>query len=88
MFLIASGQVEVMLETGSVRLGEGDFFGEMALLSHSRRTATVTARRASELLVMEAEDFDRLMARNSELAETVRRVAQARGGVPKFAASG
>lgn len=86
MYLIASGQVEVVVDSASVRLGEGDFFGEMALLSHSRRTATVIARRATELLVLDADDFDRLLSRNAELAETVRGVAASRadrGGAAK-----
>lgn len=86
MYLIASGQVEVAVDGGSVRLGEGDFFGEMALLSHSRRTATVIARRATELLVLDADDFDRLLSRNAELAETIRGVAASRaerGGAAK-----
>jgi len=50
----------------------------MALLSHGRRTATVTARRGCELLVLDAGDFDRLIERNAMLAATVRRVAEAR----------
>ncbi len=80
MFLIASGQVEVALDGRTARLSEGDFFGEMALLSHGRRSATVTATRASELLVLDAEDFRRLMARNPELAERVREIASSRSG--------
>jgi voltage-gated potassium channel len=78
MYLIANGEVEVELPHGTKRLEEGDFFGEMALLSHGRRTATVTARRGCELLVLDAGDFDRLIERNAMLAATVRRVAEAR----------
>jgi voltage-gated potassium channel len=80
MYLIASGQVEVALDNGNVRLGDGDFFGEMALLSRGRRSATVVARRASELLVLDAEDFEQLLARNPEVARNVRRVAESRMG--------
>lgn len=78
LYLIASGEVQVLLDTGAVTLSDGDFFGEMALLSRGRRMATVTARRATELLVLDARDFDRLMDGNPALAETVRRTAKAR----------
>ena len=79
MYLIANGEVEVELPHGTKRLEEGDFFGEMALLSHGRRTATVTARRGCELLVLDAGDFDRLIERNAMLAATVRHRRGARG---------
>lgn len=81
MYFIASGQVEVELPQGSVHLGEGDFFGEIALLSpDARRTATVTAARASELLQLHRRDFQRLMARHADIAEAIQRVARQRLG--------
>ncbi len=78
LYLVASGEVQVLLDTGPVTLSDGDFFGEMALLSRGRRMATVTAKRATELLVLDARDFDRLMEGNPALAETVRRTAKTR----------
>lgn len=80
LYLIASGEVQVLLDTGPVTLGDGDFFGEIALLSHGRRMATVTAKRTTELLVLEARDFDGLMEGNPRLAASVRHTAQARQG--------
>lgn len=78
LYLIASGEVQVLLDTGHVTLSDGDFFGEMALLSHGRRMATVTAKRATELLVLDARDFDRLIESNPLLSESVRRTARQR----------
>lgn len=78
MYLIASGQVDVATSHGAVRLSDGEFFGEMALLARGRRSATVTARRATELLVLDSQDFDQLMERNADVAETVKRVAHER----------
>jgi len=57
MFLISSGAVEVVLPSDRVRLGSGDFFGEMALLSRSRRQADVVALGYCRVLVLRAADF-------------------------------
>jgi voltage-gated potassium channel len=79
MYLIASGEVEVDSPKGKARLGEGDFFGEMALLSREQRSATVTATRATDLLVLDADDFLRLVDRLPEVGTRVRAVARERG---------
>jgi voltage-gated potassium channel len=78
MYLIASGGVEVESAASTVRLGEGDFFGEMALLSREPRSATVTALRATDLLVLDADDFLRLVDRLPDLGARVRAVARER----------
>ena len=78
MYLIASGGVEVESAAGTVRLGEGDFFGEMALLSREPRSATVTALRATDLLVLDADDFLRLLDRLPDLGARVRAVVRER----------
>ena len=43
MFFISSGAVEVVLPNQRVRLGSGEFVGEMALLSRRRRQADVVS---------------------------------------------
>lgn len=81
MYLIAAGQVEVAAADGKARLlGEGEFFGEMALLSREVRTATVTAVRTTDLLVIDAVDFQRLCERLPEVRDNVEAVARARIG--------
>ncbi|HEX3598867.1 MAG TPA: ion transporter, partial [Lacipirellulaceae bacterium] len=52
MYFIASGEVEVAIEPRPIRLGPGSFFGEIALLKDTARTATVTTAIASTLLVL------------------------------------
>jgi voltage-gated potassium channel len=54
-----------------VPLGEGAFFGEMALLGNSTRNADITTTRLSKLLVLDLVDFRLLMARHPDLAETI-----------------
>jgi len=72
MYFIASGEVEVDLPGNKrVRLGEGAFFGEMALLGSNIRTASITTTQLSKLLVLDLVDFRLLMARHPDLAETI-----------------
>ena len=72
MYFIASGEVEVDLPGNKkVRLGEGSFFGEMALLGNNIRTASIATTQLSKLLVLDLVDFRLLMARHPDLAETI-----------------
>jgi voltage-gated potassium channel len=71
MYFIASGEVEVDLPGKKVRLGEGSFFGEMALLGNRQRSANITTTRISRLLVLDLVDFHVLMGRHPDLAHTI-----------------
>ena len=71
MYFIASGEVEVDLPGKKVQLGEGAFFGEMALLGNNLRSANITTTRLSKLLVLDLVDFRLLMARHPDLAQTI-----------------
>ena len=82
MYLIASGMVQVDTSEGKVRLQEGDFFGEVALLTRERRTATVTTIRSTDLLVLDCDDFHRFIDRNPEVAAQLRGVAKERASKP------
>jgi CRP-like cAMP-binding protein len=58
MFLIVSGQADVVIAGGLVRtLGPGDFFGEMSLLTGERRAASVVASQPCRLMEMTCEAF-------------------------------
>jgi CPA1 family monovalent cation:H+ antiporter len=78
VFFIASGAVEVRLPTRHVRLGSGDFFGEMALLTGRRRQADVVALTYCQLLVLRRGDFERFIATNPKAAAVINRVAESR----------
>jgi monovalent cation:H+ antiporter, CPA1 family len=78
MFLISSGAVEVVLPNGRVRLGSGDFFGEMALLSRRRRQADVVALGYCRVLVLSAADFRRFLRGYPTAKAEIDRVAEAR----------
>ena len=72
MFFLSSGEVEVRLpHGGAVRLGEGAFFGEMALLERQPRTASVATTMPTTLLVLYASDFYEIASHIPSLAEAV-----------------
>src|SRR6185369_7249919 len=81
MYFIAEGEVEVALKKEDVRLGNGQFFGEVAVLRRrARRSATVTALARTSLLVLDAQDLHALMQRNSRIAKRIKDVATKRVG--------
>jgi voltage-gated potassium channel len=78
MYFITTGEVEIELPSQRVRLADGTFFGEIALLHRTKRSGTVTATRKSRLLVLDAQDFHALIERVPALATHVRTTAKAR----------
>lgn len=78
MFFISSGEVEVRVGEERVLLGEGDFFGEMALLEQRRREHTVIALTKCRLLVLEKEDLAQLCHQVPEIYQHISSVAEAR----------
>jgi voltage-gated potassium channel len=77
MFVIMEGEVEVEVEP-AVRLGKGQFFGEMGLLFDTTRNATVTALDETRLLVLDRADFDRLMRQHPDLKARIEKIAAER----------
>jgi voltage-gated potassium channel len=82
MYFIASGEVEIVLKGRKepVRLGVGQFFGEVAVLRRSRRTATVIALARTNLLVLDAHDLHALMERDARIAARIKDVVEKRVG--------
>jgi voltage-gated potassium channel len=78
MYFITSGEVEIELPNRRVRLSDGTFFGEIALLQRTNRSGTVTAKRKTRLLVLDAQDFHALLHRVPGLAAHVHKTAKAR----------
>jgi CRP-like cAMP-binding protein len=80
-FVIESGTAEVAHEgTHIADLGAGDFFGEVALLEHQRRSATVTTSSPMRAIVMHAREFAAMDAEMPEITERIRAVVRARQG--------
>ncbi len=73
MFIVQKGKVQVRKKVGEeeevlTELGEGEFFGEMALLIGMDRSATVEVMEDSKLLVVRPETFESLLKSNVEIA--------------------
>lgn len=79
MYFIASGQVEIELPGGQRHiLGEGQYFGEIAVLKNARRNATVRATVRTQLLVLDASDLRTLMQARPDIAASIHEVARRR----------
>jgi CRP/FNR family transcriptional regulator, cyclic AMP receptor protein len=72
LFILANGTVQVSKRLGFgigdgtprktiVRLTAPQFFGEMALLGDTERTATISASEDCELLEIDKDDYDRMV---------------------------
>jgi CRP/FNR family transcriptional regulator, cyclic AMP receptor protein len=78
-FVILDGEVEVMHDGEHLAtLGPGDFFGEIALIEHGRRTASVVAASPTILAVMSPIAFDAMRREMPRVAERVEAVIRER----------
>jgi CRP-like cAMP-binding protein len=78
MYFLVSGEVEIRIQPTPLRLGPGDFFGEIALITGAPRNATAVATRYCVLLSLHLTDFRHLAAGKPELTETINREAARR----------
>lgn len=79
VFFIASGAVELESAGQTWRLGRGEMFGQLAVLSARVRRAEARAIAPSTLLVLDDDRFRRLVARSAALKAAVRASAERRG---------
>lgn len=83
-YVIARGAVEVVRDMGTndeeiiAYLDDGDFFGEMSLLSAELRNASIRSRGITTLLRLERRAFNQLLATNPEAKAVVNKAAAER----------
>ena len=71
-FVLLQGEAEVTKNGSRINtMREGDFFGEIALVSKMPRTATVIATTAVDVLVITERAFDNLMKKSPEIGRGV-----------------
>lgn len=83
MYVIVSGAVEVWTKRGGKKitlatLREGDFFGEISLITGETRTATVTALKETRLMKLKKADFDEISNRYPRVLEITKKVLDRR----------
>lgn len=83
MYVIVSGLVEVWTKRGGKKivlaeLKEGDFFGEISLVTGEVRTATVTALKETRLMKLNKSDFDEISAQYPKVLEVTRKILDKR----------
>lgn len=79
MYFIAAGEVTVDIPGHPIVLKEGNFFGEMALLTASRRNADVVANGYCHLLMLSRKDFNALLETRPAVRAEIEAVAARRG---------
>ena len=71
-FVIIEGTASVAQDGDQINnLGPGDFFGEVALVKDTPRTATVTATSPVRALVITRQNFKRLIEQQPDIERTV-----------------
>lgn len=69
LHVIVSGEAEVSVDGVRIAsLGQGDHFGEIAVIDNSKRTASVTAVTELRVLAIDATSFRRLLRSDAGLA--------------------
>jgi CRP-like cAMP-binding protein len=83
MFIVIQGRVRVQRTRGEeqvvlAELSEGSFFGEMALMSNARRTASVVAIDPTMLFEIGRDLVDEMVRRHPSVSRVMRRFFEAR----------
>jgi CRP-like cAMP-binding protein len=80
LYIITRGSADVNIQVdGAARrsiatLHEGDFFGEMSLMTGAKRSATVIAREDAECYRLDKEAFHEILHQRPEMAEQISHV--------------
>lgn len=84
LFVVAGGSVRIYVRGSKggnkqIRmLGEGEFFGEISLLSGQPRTATITAATPTEILELDRRTLDSIVGQHPQVPKTIKEVSASR----------
>jgi CRP-like cAMP-binding protein len=80
MFFISRGELNVVTEEGMVvfTLREGMFFGEIALLYKTKRTASIVARTFCDMYILSKEEFAKVMRKFPTQSHGIKDIAKQR----------
>jgi CPA2 family monovalent cation:H+ antiporter-2 len=88
MYFISEGEAEVCVTGKTFKLGAGDFFGEMALITGEQRSADVTALDYSRFATLSARDFRHFLHRFPDIRQQIAQLAAERKEMNQNAAEG
>lgn len=75
LYIVQAGEIEIRDSAGHIRMvREGEIFGEMALITNARRSATAMAHTDAKLIPISAKRFLFLIDNNHAFALTIMRV--------------
>lgn len=82
-YIVQKGKVEVSVPSRNgkkvlAELGQGEIFGEMAIIDSSPRSATVTAIETTEVIIIELSKHMKVLAYNNPIMDLVLRVVLSR----------
>ena len=86
LYVVATGEVRVSSHSPKgepvylASLGEGDFFGEVSVLTGKPRTATITATQRSELLRLDKKELDKIIEKRPRIREILLQFSKRRAG--------
>jgi K+:H+ antiporter len=83
VYFISQGEVEVSVAGRQIKLGAGEVFGEMALLSGQPRSADVTALDYSTFAVLSERDFRQLLRKYPDIRAQITSLAAQREGTDR-----
>lgn len=81
MFFISRGELNVVVEEENkvvFTLRDGGFFGEIALLYDTKRTATIVARTYCDMFILTKTDFKKVMKKFPEQSRGIKEIAKQR----------
>lgn len=80
LYFVHSGNVEVLARDNSMiaQLGEGAFFGEMALVNDNPRNATVKASSYCDIYLLQRDSFDRVTKSYPDFKKHIEEIVTAR----------
>ena len=88
VYFISKGSVEVAVGGRRIKLGAGDVFGEMALISGEPRTADVTALDYGKFAVLSQRDFRQFLHKYPEIRSQIATLAAQRAADNRTPATG
>jgi hypothetical protein len=89
LFVVTTGLVKAFTRNDSGRsvkvreLGEGDFFGEISVMTGNPRSATVTAATPCELLELDRKTLDSIVAVHPHVWTVMGGISRQRAGTPE-----